>query len=201
MGIGCISNIIMNDCNILADSKKIILRDRVSSDVDSFINWQTCGEWLKYDAPWESTEKPDKDLKVIREKFVEVCLQKLPIPRKSAFIADKHNKPIGWVNRYSHKNSADAWLVGIDICEDDYLNKGYGTIALALWTDYLFRNSTFHRIGLETWSFNNRMIEVAQKAGFALEGTQRKIRRWKGEWLDLLHFVVFREEWGKWGSV
>jgi len=134
-------------------------------------------------------------------KVLEVCSKELPVPRKSAFIANKHNKPIGWVNRYSHKNSPDAWLVGIDICEDDYLNQGYGTIALMLWADYLFRNSTFHRIGLETWSFNNRMIEVAKKAGFTLEGTQREIRKWKGKWLDLLNFGLLREEWGKRGSV
>jgi RimJ/RimL family protein N-acetyltransferase len=28
--------------------------------------------------------------------------------------------------------------VGIDICEDAYLNRGYGTEALCLWVDHQF---------------------------------------------------------------
>jgi len=187
----------MKSIDIIAGNDKIFLRDRLSSDVDSFIEWQTSGEWLEYDAPWESVDITEKGIQEKRAKFLELCKQELPVPRKSAMIATPDNSPIGWVNRYSHKDSPDAWLVGIDICEDTRLNKGYGTIALGLWIDYLFKNSSFHRIGLETWSFNERMIKVAEKTGFKLEGTQREVRNWQGQWLDLYNYGMLREEWEK----
>ena len=86
-------------------------------------------------------------------------------------------------------------FVGIDICEDAYLNRGLGTEALRLWVNHIFSTSDVHKIGLETWSFNPRMIRVAEKAGFVREGCQREIRQWQGEWLDLVQFGILREEW------
>ena len=59
------------------------------------------------------------------------------------------------------------------------------------WRDY----SDIHRISLDTWSFNPRMIRVAQKLGFVYEGAQREMQQWQGEWLDLLHFGMLRSEW------
>lgn len=187
----------MKNTDTIASNDKIILRDRLAADIDSFLKWQISGQWRHYDAPWESIDMTDKGLQEKRAKFLEMCVQELPVPRTSAIIATAENRPIGWVNRYSHKNSPEAWLLGIDIGEDEYLNKGYGTIALGLWIDYLFKNSSFHRLGLETWSFNRRMIKVAQKLGFMLEGAQLEIRLWQGEWLDLLNFGMLRGEWEK----
>jgi hypothetical protein len=39
------------------------------------------------------------------------------------------------------------------------------------------------------------MARVAEKVGFVYEGRQREMRLWQGEWLDLLHFGILREEW------
>jgi RimJ/RimL family protein N-acetyltransferase len=112
-----------------------------------------------------------------------------------AIIVTHPDKPIGWVSRYGQERFSDVWHVGIDICEDDHLNRGIGTEALKLWVDYLFRDSTTHKIGLETWSFNKRMIRVAEKAGFVYEGVEREMVQWQGKWLDLIHFGVLRQEW------
>jgi RimJ/RimL family protein N-acetyltransferase len=61
--------------------------------------------------------------------------------------------------------------------------------------DYLFGISDVHKLGLDTWSFNPRMVRVAEKVGFVYEGRQREMRQWQGEWLDLMHFGILREEW------
>ena len=87
------------------------------------------------------------------------------------------------------------WFVGIDICEDKYLNKGMGTEALELWIQYLFSNSNIHRLSLDTWSFNKRMMHVAEKAGFIFEGKQREFIKWKEEWIDAVHYGMLRREW------
>jgi RimJ/RimL family protein N-acetyltransferase len=112
-----------------------------------------------------------------------------------AVIATPHNAPLGWVSRHGEKDNPNVCYVGIDICEDAFLNRGLGTEALKLWADHLFSVSELHKMGLDTWSFNPRMIRVAEKVGFLYEGCQREMRHWNGEWLDLLPSCTLREEW------
>jgi RimJ/RimL family protein N-acetyltransferase len=114
---------------------------------------------------------------------------------RRAVITTLDNIPIGDVSRYSDKQNHYFWYVGIGICEDDYLNRGFGTEALRLWIDYLFTISDKHKLCLETWSFNPRMIRAAEKAGFVLEGRQREMRLWQDEWIDFMLFGILREEW------
>lgn len=130
-----------------------------------------------------------------REKFIENLAAEKPWPRKSAVVATCEGRPIGSVNRYTQHVHEKTWLVGIDIFEDDCLEQGLGTEALRLWVDYLFEHSDIHRISLDTWSFNPRMVRVAQKLGFVYEGAQREMQEWQGGWLDLLHYGMLRAEW------
>jgi RimJ/RimL family protein N-acetyltransferase len=103
--------------------------------------------------------------------------------------------PLGWVSRYANDRFPNVWFVGINICEDAVLNRGLGTEALALWVDYLFANSSIHRLGLDTWSFNLRMMRVAEKVGFVYEGAQREMIEWQGRWLDWVHYGLLRPAW------
>jgi RimJ/RimL family protein N-acetyltransferase len=165
--------------------------------VDAYLRWQIHGQWRLLDAPWGGvrTAFTEAEEAQYRQRFLEGLAEDLPSPRKQLVIALLDERPIGWVNRYGEKRFPDTWMVGIDICEDDYLEKGLGTEALRLWVDYLFANSTVHRIGLDTWSFNPRMMRVAEKLGFALEGAQREVLQWQGEWLDFVHYGMLRKEW------
>jgi RimJ/RimL family protein N-acetyltransferase len=154
----------------------------------------TRGEWLLYDAPWETEFR---SLKAAKERFVEKFLHDVSAPPKRAIICAKEHqdKPIGWVTRYGDKRFPDAWLIGIDICEDEYLSMGYGTEAFRLWVDYLFSNSEVHRLGFDTYSFNSRMVHVGEKLGFIHEGTEREVIYWQNVWVDRLHFGLLRKEW------
>lgn len=182
---------------VIASGDNLVLRDRLQTDVDRFIYWQTHGEWRMLDAPWEGahTSLTAEQEANLRTQFLKSCDEELPSPRKTAIVARKDNRPLGWVSRYGEDRTPDTWMVGIDLCEDDGLNKGLGTEALGLWVDYLFSNSTAHRIGLDTWSFNPRMSHVAEKVGFVLEGAQREVLQWGGKWLDLVHFGMLRSDW------
>jgi RimJ/RimL family protein N-acetyltransferase len=162
--------------------------------MDHYVQWMKRGEWMQFDAPWE-TDWQSMTEDEIRMSFSSRFLNDLLIPRKIALVATKAKRALGWVNRYGDKRFPDAWLVGIDICEDDSLNKGLGTEALGLWVDYLFSNSNVHRIGFDTYSFNRRMIRVGEKLGFVHEGTDREVIYWKGSWFDRVHFGMLREEW------
>ena len=184
---------------ILATGRRVCLRDRIPSDVDAFLGWQIQGQWRLFDAPWEGvrTTFSDAEETRFRQRFLEGLAEDLPSPRKRAVILSLDDRPVGWVIRYGEQRFPDTWMIGIDICEDDQLEQGLGTEALGLWVDYLFTNSSIHRIGLDTWSFNPRMLRVAEKLGFTPEGAQREVLQWQGQWLDMLHYGMLREEWEK----
>jgi RimJ/RimL family protein N-acetyltransferase len=182
---------------ILISGPRVILRDCALSDLDRYLYWQDHGEWREYDAPWEGgpgSLKPER-LEKLRQRFVERCQEDLPVPRTYAIVADRDSCPLGWVSRYAQEDVPNTLFVGIDLCEDDRLNQGLGTEALRLWVDYQFSNTGIPRIGLETWSFNPRMIRVAEKAGFVLETIKRQAIEWQEEQLDLHVFALRREDW------
>ena len=176
---------------IIAKGNLVMLRTHIETDRTPYQRWQAEGEWRSLDAPWEQSNTGKKQNQDKRKK--QSPIDDDSSPQKIAVIATLENKPLGWVNRYSHGNPL-VWFVGINICEDDYLNRGYGTEALKLWVDYLFANSKYHKLCLDTWSFNPRMARVAEKLGFISEGCQREMQFWQGEWLDLMHYGMLREE-------
>ena len=182
---------------VIATGERVILRDRVPSDLDRWIYWLTHGEWRKFDAPWEKSPdvlEPEEEAK-IREKFLERCSLELPVPRPFALIATPDGVPLGWHNRYGEKNNPEVCYVGIAIREDGWWNKGIGTESLRLWVDHQFANSEYHRIGLTTWSFNPAMMRVAEKVGFVHEGTLRDARKWEGRFHDCMEYGMLRSEW------
>jgi RimJ/RimL family protein N-acetyltransferase len=173
------------------------LRQCIPSDWEKYLYWHLNGEWLLYDAPWkmdESIHTPD-GAERFKNVFIKRCNDDLVKPFKKAIIISTQNDPIGWVNRYSEDNNSTVWYIGIDICENRFLNKGIGTEALALWINYLFNESSIHKISLTTWSFNKRMIHVAEKIGMIQEGIDREMREWENNWIHRYHFGVLREEW------
>ena len=177
----------------IAKGELVIIRTHIETDRPHYQRWQTEGEWRAFDAPWERNKVEKKQNHGDQKK--QLPIKEETGPNRMAVIATLENKPLGWVNRYRFRDNPLIWFIGIDICEDDFLNRGYGTEALRLWVDYLFANSEYHKLCLDTWSFNPRMARVAEKIGFVSEGCQREMQFWQGEWLDLLHFGMLREEW------
>ncbi len=183
----------------LAIGRSVLLRDRVPEDAEIYLRWMTNGEWRHFDAPWEGVRESmdEETTKEFRDRMAKLYEEELPKPRSFAFVATLEGIPLGWVNRYGRGSQTDEWCVGINLCEDDQLNRGLGTEALTLWVDYLFGNSGIHRLALETWSFNPRMARVAEKVGFCAEGRLREAQAWQGEWLDKLQYGLLRQEWAQ----
>lgn len=184
--------------NAIATGTKALLRDAVPSDADAYVQWWTHGEWLGYDAPWETSAKTfasEEAVETFKQGFAKQFIDNRHTPRTRAIIGTREGDPIGWVNSYSEERFPAATSVGIDICDDPHLNQGLGTEALQLWVNYLFENTDLHRIGLGTYSFNPRVIRVAGKAGFAQEGADREIVQWQSQWLDRIRFSMLRAEW------
>jgi RimJ/RimL family protein N-acetyltransferase len=166
----------------------------VPEDTTAYVRWFDGGEWLELDAPWEIAQSP-ANCREIEERFCRLFLDDLNRPRRRLIISLPEGGPIGWVNRYDEPRFTDSWNIGICICLDDCLNRGFGTEALQLWIDYLFSHSDIHRIAFATYSFNPRVVRVAEKLGFSMEGRDRELVHWQGEWVDRLHFGLLRQEW------
>ena len=178
----------------IAVGERVILRPYKKSDLSFYLKWMTGGEWQQYDTPWESGFTEPKEAE---QRFMKMLNDDPEVPGRRAAIVTKKDRPIGWVSRYAYQRFPANWLIGIDIGEDEFLNKGYGTEAFGLWVDYLFSHSDIHRLGFATYSFNPRMIQVGKKLGFTHEGTDREIVFWKNKWLDRVHFGILRKEWEK----
>jgi len=182
---------------ILARGTNVLLRDRHPHDADSYVRWHTTGSWREYDAPWEQGPplETEEQKEGLRRRFLHTCQEPVPKARLTAIIALPDGRPLGWVSRYGTGSPPIACKVGIDICEDEFLDRGLGTEALTLWIDYQFSDPALHRIALDTWSMNPRMVRVAHKLGFTPEGIEREQRQWQDAWLDLIHFGLLRREW------
>jgi RimJ/RimL family protein N-acetyltransferase len=172
----------------------VALRDAVADDLEHYRIWQRQGEWREFDAPWEHADPPAAE-KQIEEEFDRRFLSEPSLPRKRLIIALPDNRPVGWVNRYGDKRFSSCCYVGIDICDDNELNRGLGTDALRLWVGHIFAGSEFHRVAFATYSFNDRVVRLAQKLRFTFEGRDREIVQWQGKWVDRLHFGLLRSEW------
>lgn len=108
--------------------------------------------------------------------------------------------PIMWQLIYGDPNPewklSSKWLeVGIVIYKSAYWSSGYGTEALRLWISHLFQTMPLVRVGLTTWSGNERMVRTAEKLGMLMEGRMRKCRFYNGHYYDSIRMGVLREEW------
>ncbi|MCK9906425.1 GNAT family N-acetyltransferase, partial [Frankia sp. Cpl3] len=73
---------------------------------------------------------------------------------------------VGW---YWVDEVTDWREIGLAIFDSRYWSGGYGTDAFQMWIDYLFTHLDTVRLGIGTWSGNERMIGLATKVGMIEE--------------------------------
>lgn len=144
-------------------------------------------EWKKWDAPYFSHRS------VPYETFMEKS--EVFVDSDSLWLITVNNEIYGIVTYY-FEDDMKKWLeVGIVIHEGKNWGKGLGTRALKLWINHVFNTVPTVRVGLTTWSGNERMIRVGEKLGMQLEGRVRKVRFYNGEYYDSIRMGILKEEW------
>ncbi|MCP8968920.1 GNAT family N-acetyltransferase [Ectobacillus ponti] len=155
----------------------------------SFMYGEANPEWKKWDAPYYPLVHQDF------HSFGRQLRQRLERDPYSWLVIERNGEIIGSVSYY-WEHEASLWLeVGIVIYRPEYWNGGYGTEALRLYTDFLFQALPLGRLGLTTWSGNERMMKVAEKLGMRLEGRLRRCRYYNGRYYDSIRMGMLREEW------
>lgn len=95
------------------------------------------------------------------------------------FIAYLNDKPIGFIQYYWASKVGNGWwpnenenTVGLDqfIGEEDYINKGFGTLMMREFIQFLFQNPLIKKIITETDPRNLRAKRCYEKAGFQETG-------------------------------
>jgi diamine N-acetyltransferase len=85
--------------------------------------------------------------------------------------------------------------LGVAIYDPEYVGKGYGREAIALFLDWAFRIQNYTRIWLNTWSTNERAMRCYRAVGFVEEGRQRRQIFIDGQYVDVVYMGLLREEW------
>ena len=102
------------------------------------------------------------------------------------------DEPIGAVNvmnlRWT-RPMLSYWIV------PERHGEGLATEAVSLVLDYFFE--TFESRGIQAfvYDFNDASVGLLEKLGFVREGVSRDDRFVRGEYVDMLHFGLLREEW------
>ncbi|WP_211655404.1 GNAT family N-acetyltransferase [Planococcus alpniumensis] len=176
--------------------RKIKLIENTAENLDELYFWrfeEKEQEAKKWNGPYIPEEHMSKEQH--REKWLSDEEIAVGVPTSLMIMADE--KVIGYVGAYWVDQNTNWLETGIVIYDKNYWNGGYGREAYTLWIDFLFESTDLHRLGMSTWSGNERMMKVAEKIGMKEEARIRKARMVEGQYFDAIKMGMLREEWEK----
>jgi RimJ/RimL family protein N-acetyltransferase len=109
--------------------------------------------------------------------------------------ARENDRLIGFFGLWDAEINHRDCIISIGIGEPEYWGKGYGTDAMRLALRYAFTELNLQRVSLFVFAYNTRAIQSYTKAGFKMEGIQRKAMLRDGERHDVVAMGILREEW------
>ena len=145
-------------------------------------------EWTEFNGPYFPYAHPSL------EEFKFGVFQRL-LSGVDLQVITVDDTPIGTVNSYWECESTRWIEAGIVIYDSEYWGKGIALKAIPLWINYLFETQTIERVGMTTWSGNQRMMSLASKLGFKQEAVLRKVRYYQGKYYDSVKYGILRTEW------
>lgn len=173
--------------------RRVNLREFRAEDAAWLVRMMARGTWWKWDAPWEGPPSEDE----LRQTPVRIAamIREAASPPRRMIIETRAGSSIGTVSRY-WVDERTQWLeVGVGIYAARNWGRGFGPAALGLWVDHLFEALDLRRVGLRTWSGNERMVRLARRLGFRREAVFREACKTEGRVHDRVAFGLLRREW------
>lgn len=197
---------------LAVEGQRVRLRDWRAEDLPVYEQWIMPPpeggehEWQRTDGPFYPNFTAESAQRWLGRLRARVEAQDWPALRDTAVIAEQGTDQfLGQVSWYHAEQPTEdpgtgTYLlplhsIGISLYPPEFWSGGYGSEALRLWVDLIFRTSSAHRVDLETWSGNRGMCRVAQKLGFQEEARIRQARIVGGVLHDRLIYGVLRSEW------
>lgn len=76
-----------------------------------------------------------------------------------------------------------------------FRGKGYGREALILILDYAFKHLNLNKIYLDTFEYNNKVINLYKKVGFKQEGIKRQHIYKDGKYNNIICMSILKEDY------
>ncbi|WP_409276088.1 GNAT family N-acetyltransferase [Neobacillus sp. SCS-31] len=169
------------------ESERVYLRPYNSGDLDFFYKGLYIFETRKLTGLKKvySREFMDEYFTKISKDDSRIFLV-IADPQTDELIGDVELNCIDLLNRSAN--------IRIQISNENYLSKGYGTEAMRLLLDYGFGVYNLHRVDLEVYSYNHRAIRAYEKLGFKKEGIKRQSHYYNHEYHDTIMMGLLKSE-------
>jgi RimJ/RimL family protein N-acetyltransferase len=181
---------------IRLEGKKVLLRDITAEDLERLYYYEYVAddrEHQNWNGPYYPRTPMTQDEYVAsKQGWLRDAEQNRP---RSVLGIEIDGELRGTVTRYWVDEVTNWMETGIVIYDSSYWSGGYGTEAFAMWIGYLFGALDVVRLGIATWSGNERMMKLAACMGMVEEARVRKARIVRGDFYDAIKMGILREEW------
>ena len=165
----------------MLEGKTVNLKIVEREDLPLLIDWNSNYEFYREYSPLRQLSKTEWEKRY----------DNLPTDTKWFFIEKKDGMKIGTVFHFLNGNYMEIGYILVP----SERKKGYGSEAVRIIVDYLFRSKEIVRVQAITGVDNFASCRVLEKAGFTKEGTIRKSAFIRGVWHDGVLYSILREEW------
>ena len=182
----------------IIDGKRLRLRPAEASDIPQLFEWYsdpmlmslydgiqfTTGDYEAFQDEYRFWLDHDMELGIAGSMIMELLDTAQPIGECSWVTVDR-----------TGPESPGIFHVGGLVGPKELRGHGYGTEALQLLRDYLFRERGAHRLEAMTSAFNSGAMKTLHRNGFVREGVLRQAVMIKAVWQDRVLFSLLRHEW------
>lgn len=169
------------------DAERIRLRKFQKADADDLLAIASDEETVKY-LKWKGV----KTLEQAKQQIIEHYW-----PRQGIFAIElkENQKCIGAVSinlMPEHEKAGFGYM--LNRC---YWGKGYMTEALGTVIRFCFEQLDVSRVEASHYAGNEASGKVMQKCGMVFEGVGKREEIVKGEFRDVVHYALLKEDWGQ----
>jgi RimJ/RimL family protein N-acetyltransferase len=165
--------------------KTIVLTELRSADSATLFNWINSPDTVHFNAPYTPIHEPNHtawfEAVTNASDRVVFAIREPPTLRLIGIVQLVGLHPI-------HRT---AELI-IRIGEESDRNRGAGSEAVQLATNFAFMDRNLQRVWLRAFTDNPRAIRAYEKAGFKMEGTMRRACFIDGRWRDEAIMAILR---------
>lgn len=159
-------------------SNNIVLRPLLKEDIDKLNKWRNDYQIFKYLGGGYNPISKDQ-----QKSWMENMIDNTGNTKRFAIV--KNESIIGMIGIYDIDYVNRNGNLGMYIGEKEYWGQGYGSEALNLLIEFVFKVLNLYKIKLEVVADNTGAVELYKNNGFKIVGTMKDDRFINGEYVDV----------------
>jgi RimJ/RimL family protein N-acetyltransferase len=170
--------------------KLVRLRGTEPSDAETFAHWNLDSEMAReVDFVW-----PPVSLALIKRDLEELSLKKLEADAFKWVMEDAAGQAVGEITTHHCDHRRGVFSYGLSVARE-HRRRGYATEAVLLVLKYYFGELRYQKCLVGIHSNNPASVALHEKLGFVREGTLRRMVYTGGQFYDVHHYGMLKEEW------